>query len=503
MVNKVPRPDGKDPQAERLREVQDLCGRVEGVVSALEPSILYIERTDENLADCLIALEAMAEQIDRQGADNKHLVDEFNTLRAQLLERLRLIPELQRQVRQESWAGQRLAQDKVLLNDEVQRLAAFVRLLQAELPANKGGGNLRNGEREMQSREWLFMVLIMVATALGIGLGIGVDHIGANWAIWVLGTLGAVLSIVAVVASYTTWGAQQLRPPFAAMIWPPVELDTQQWYTELVAKPGIIKTRPVDGLDAREAELASARADLLVERAELASLIRDLRDEEIGNLVDARNDLRSKWQAHDALTRVVPPNQPAIDAAWDEYNQAIDTLCDAAESTETPSQEIVETLGRIHVLTNAIESSPGGLAATVARLKEEHAAAELAVKQAKEKANTFYTHPRWYWVVFVALILSIISVWDVADVNKIIGQSRVAEKRDPGIFTSGGTTLANPMEGRIVGIPELKIGSKGAITAVRLPDGRIMVFLGAGDISPEAREKIVLSEYSAPSPSGN
>ncbi len=333
---------------------------------------------------------------------------------------------------------------------------------------------------------------IAIAVALGTVFGFALDILGPltrfDAFVGMPTVFGAAIACAFIVAcalahkaSESVWWNEYMKPgdKFAWLVCkltgnaqpaapvPPARI------AELRAEAVALGIGP-NGLTAKRAELADLRARVEAKTIELLNLDRLI---------------RTKAETVAALMAVAPRVQTDVDA---QQNELI-TL--TANAVTVRNQLEADRL---------LLADPAGLVQVVAELETQVASKNDEAQKREDDHNEKVAAPKshyfakWKALVFGLVILSVGCLWDVMNVNKIIGQSRIAEKRDPGFFTSGGTTLANPMEGRIVGIPELKIGSQGAITAVRLPNGRIMVFLGAGDISTEDRRNIELSEYSAP-----
>lgn len=474
MVTQNPGAGGQNPQAQGLREIEEDAS---DLLILLQGFIDHAGGEQAMLAKALVEYHRRAlqsdETIDQLGAENQRQVGEFNALRGVLAEeRHRLMLE-------------RLS---------AEQKEAFIRLLQQR----NGGIVLQTGEPPMnKSCRGLPLEAITIAVALGTAVGILLDFLGPlTWFDAVVGmptVFGATIACAFIVAcalahkaSESMWWNEYMKPgdKFA---WLVCKLTGN-------AQPAVPAPPPrIAELRAEAIALGLGPTGLTTKRNELADLRARIEAKTI-ELLNLDRLIRTKAETVAALMAVVPRVQADVDV----HQNDLITL--TANAVTVRNQLEADRLAL---------ADPAGLVIQVAELESQIASKNDEAQSLEDDHNEKVAAPKshyfakWTALVFGLVIISVACLWDVINVNKIIGQSRVAEKRDPGIFTSGGTTLANPMEGRIVGIPELKIGSKGAITAVRLPDGRIMVFLGAGDISPEAREKIVLSEYSAPSPSGN
>lgn len=155
------RPGGNTPQAERLREIYQLLRSVEGEVGTLRPLIPYVVRTDEDLVECLAALETMAKENDG--------------LTSELAEKLRLIRELLYTIETKTREGDELSRD---LNEVRKDKASLQRILatlrervtwhQERINQTRGEGDCMadNNRGQRHLPVWALLVTLMVGLVL-------------------------------------------------------------------------------------------------------------------------------------------------------------------------------------------------------------------------------------------------------------------------------------------------------------------------------------------------
>lgn len=516
MIDWASRPDGGDPQAESLRTlIEGLIDEVSQEVlppriDALNFAVDHGEALDQRLilANQLIehldrALDFRGDLIRQLGDDNRRQVESINTLRGGLV-------ELERKLK---LAG---------LTQKQQR--ALIRFLREQ----QGGIVLQSGEPPMNKPcRGLPLEAIAIAIVLGCIFGTVIDRWG-----WITGLnnligkptlVASILVIVAVIARLLIHKAsntaewQEFYKPVDWLVakfckWtghnPPAPKDPPPEIALRRDEERAIRERAVDGLDAKRIELNNLQQRIIQLQGELDAKTLEI-TQKTGEIEVKRGELAN---LNSILTPLlVPPVPPAVrdQAAVDAATASMRSKCTEIDGLVISLQTIV---GQANQKRTDLEDArtllngPDGLDEEVKDLESQCKQKLDAAKTLEDEHNAKVSAPRWHYftkwkaLAFGFVLLMVAGLWDAADVNKVIGQSQIAEGKSPGVWVSGGETMADPnkRDQYVHGIDELPLGKDGPVTAIKLPNGRIVVFLGAGEITPEARRNIELSEYSAP-----